>query len=100
MQAAREANNQAQRNRVPGYQGYVPQIKSENVFGSTFGATTLAQKDGMIQAGFDQGNAEKYRSVAQGTYTQQMQPKVHGAAYRQPGYQPEGSALPMDFAQA
>ena len=26
--------------RVPGYQGYVPSIKSENVFGGTYGKTT------------------------------------------------------------
>ena len=28
--------------RVPGYQGYVPSIKSENVFGSTYGHTTAS----------------------------------------------------------
>jgi len=26
--------------KVPGYKGYVPGIKSENVFGSTYGLTT------------------------------------------------------------
>ena len=79
MNQMREENNANQRNRVPGYQGYVPQIKSENVFGATFGCTTKAQKDGNIQAGFDSDAAAKYRSVAQGAYTQQMQAKVHGA---------------------
>ena len=69
LNAQREENNQQQRNRVPGYQGYVPQIRSENVFGSTFGTTTRAQKDGQIEAGMDCDNASKYRSVAQGTYT-------------------------------
>ena len=88
MQEVRDQNNAAQRNRVPGYQGYVPQIKSENVFGSTFGTTTRAQKDGQVQAGFDyEGGQGRYRSVAQGTYTEQMQPKVTGAAYRQPDFE-------------
>ena len=41
---------------VPGYQGYVPQLKSENVFGSTYGKTTTAQKGGQISAGFDCDN--------------------------------------------
>ena len=86
---------------MPGYQGYVPSIKSENVFGSTFGTTTKAQKEGRIKAGFDCDNGERYQSVAQGVYTDQMQQHVTGAAYRQPGYQGNaGGALTMDFAQA
>ena len=28
--------------RIPGYQGYVPNIKSENVFGTTYGKTTVS----------------------------------------------------------
>ena len=35
--------NKRHQYRVPGYQGYVPQIKSENVFGGTFGKTTNKQ---------------------------------------------------------
>ena len=72
------------------------------MFGATFGCTTKAQKDGNIQAGFDSDAAAKYRSVAQGAYTQQMQAKVHGAAYRQPGFQQtQGSgSVPMDFEAA
>ena len=56
-------------NRVPGYQGYVPSIKSENVFGDTFGGATRKQKEGKIKAGFDCDNGERYQSVAQGVYT-------------------------------
>ena len=28
------------RGHIPGYQGYVPAVKSENLFGSTFGKTS------------------------------------------------------------
>ena len=68
-------------NRVPGYQGYVPSIKSENVFGSTFGTTTKAQKEGTIKRGHDCENGERYKSVAQGVYTDQMQQHVFGNQY-------------------
>ena len=71
-------DNERMRNKVPGYQGYVPQVKSENVFGTTFGKSTLAQKEGQIKAGFDCGAADRYRSVNQGVYTEQMQQKVFG----------------------
>ena len=57
------------RNKVPGYQGFVPQVRSENVFGETFGKSTLAQKEGKIKAGFDLGSGERYKSVNQGVYT-------------------------------
>ena len=30
------------RKQIPGYQGYVPGIKSENVFGQTYGKTSYA----------------------------------------------------------
>ena len=56
-----EANRQNQF-RVPGYQGYVPQVKSENVFGSTFGKTTNQQQTGKVMAGFDVSNADRYQS--------------------------------------
>ena len=53
MTIRQKEENATVQSRVPGYQGYVPQIKSENVFGNTFGTTTRVQKEGAIQAGFD-----------------------------------------------
>ena len=83
---ARQAEeNSRHKNRVPGYQGYVPSIKSENAFGETFGSVTRQQKEGRIKAGFDCDNGERYRSVAQGVYTDQMQQHVFGNASRQTG---------------
>ena len=68
MRAQQE--NAKHQSRVPGYQGYVPQIKSENVFGGTFGTTTRQQKCGQIQVGFDCPNKDRYRSQAQLVFTQ------------------------------
>ena len=94
-----QEENARHQNRVPGYQGYVPSIKSENVFGDTFGSTTRQQKEGKIKAGFDCDNGERYRSVAQGVYTDQMQQHVFGTANRPVGAQATG-AVTMDFEQA
>ena len=96
-----QEENDRHRNRVPGYQGYVPQIKSENVFGATFGSTTAQQKEGSIKSGFDCDNAERYNSVAQRVYTDQMQQHVFGANYQKSGAaQTTGGSVQMPFEQA
>ncbi len=90
------AENAKTKRNVPGYCGFVPQLKSENVFGNTYGATTQQQREGKIHGGFDVQGAERFRSVTQGVYTEQMQSKVHG-------YQQDPNAqgqLPMNFEQA
>ena len=56
-----------------GYQGYVPGVKSENVFGESFAKTSGASGDGSIQRGFDLEPADKYKSVTQATYQDQKQ---------------------------
>ena len=86
--------NAQQQARVPGYQGYIPSIKSENQFGKTYGATTTAQKQGLIKAGFDCDSGERYQSVAQGVYTEQMTQKVHGT---QLGGGAGSGAVRLDF---
>ena len=97
MTMRRQEEDAQHKNRVPGYQGYVPQIRSENVYGSTFGSTTTQQKEGKIKAGFDCDNSERYRSNVQVTYTEQMQQKVFG---RQPNASGGSGALSMNFEQA
>ena len=63
MTMRQQADNARMTNKVPGYQGYVPQVKSENVFGQTYGSTTKAQKEGAIKAGIDFGSGkERYSS--------------------------------------
>ena len=47
-----------------GYAGYVPGVKSENVFGESFGKTSTLANNGGIQRGFDSVPEEKYKSMA------------------------------------
>ena len=47
---------------IPGYKGYVPGIKSENVYARTFGRSTNDSIEGQIVRGFDLNNAERYQS--------------------------------------
>ena len=51
-----------------GYAGYVPGVKSENVFGESFGKTSALANNGQIQRGFDSEPQEKYKSIAQASY--------------------------------
>ena len=56
-----------------GYSGYVPGVKSENVFGESYGKVTGAANTGNIARGIDQPGAEKYKSMAQNTFTNQKE---------------------------
>ena len=64
--------SQGKTSQIPGYQGYVNGIKSENVFGTTFGRTSGASADGAIPRGFDMSNQERYTSVSQVTFQNQQ----------------------------
>ena len=46
--------------KIPGYKGYVPGIRSENVFAATYGQATRGSKMGAYPKGFDSSNAERY----------------------------------------
>ena len=73
--------------RVPGYQGYVPNIKSENVFGGTYGKTTHGQRLGAyVASGFDTNDKDRYTSVSNQNYGPQMQQHVFGR--QAPEYDP------------
>ena len=69
MQERAAAENAKTKRNVPGYCGFVPQLKSENVFGNTYGSTTQQQREGKIHGGFDVQGAERFKSVTQGVYT-------------------------------
>jgi len=58
IQQAREP-----RKHIPGYGGYVPGVKSENVFGQTYGKTSFASSAKAFPRGIDQTPAVKYNSV-------------------------------------
>ena len=51
------------RKHIPGYGGYVPGIKSENVFGQTYGKTSYASSAGNFPKGIDQEPNVKFNSI-------------------------------------
>lgn len=51
----------------------MPGIKSENVFGESYGKTSGLSGNGQIQRGFDQASDEKYKTVAKASYLNQRE---------------------------
>ena len=51
------------RKHIPGYGGYVPGVKSENVFGKTYGKTSYASSAKSFPRGIDQAAHVKFQSV-------------------------------------
>jgi hypothetical protein len=62
------SNSNCHINRIPGYCGYIPGVKAENVFGESYGKTSGYSGRGEIVRGFDQDPIEKFRSVAQQSF--------------------------------
>ncbi|CDW82803.1 UNKNOWN [Stylonychia lemnae] len=60
-------------NKIPGYAGYVPGVKSENVFGESYGKTSGLSGNGQIQRGFDQPADDKFKSMAKASYSNQRE---------------------------
>ena len=58
------ANISAHGSHVPGYQGYVPGVKPENVFGSTYAKSSEQSLAGNIPQGFNTNNADRYTTVS------------------------------------
>ena len=56
---------------IPGYKGYVPGIKAENVYAKTFGRTTNDSLEGQIVRGHDLESSERYHSTNQHVYVDQ-----------------------------
>ena len=54
--------------KIPGYAGYVPAIKPENLYGSTFGKTTLDVNSGGFVKGQDLDAKDKYVSSHTANY--------------------------------
>jgi hypothetical protein len=56
-----------------GYCGYIPGVKSENVFGESYGKTSSQSAKGEIVRGYDQHPVEKFKTVAQGSFQNQKE---------------------------
>lgn len=55
------------RKQIPGYAGYIPGVKSENVFGETYGKTSYMSSKDDIKRGIDQPPGVKFSSMATNT---------------------------------
>ena len=55
------------RKQIPKYAGYIPGVKSENVFGETYGKTSFMSSNGDIMRGIDQPAGIKFSSMATNT---------------------------------
>lgn len=51
-----------------GYGGYVPGVKSENVFGQTYGKTSFQSSAGTFHRGIDEPANIKYQSIFKQEY--------------------------------
>lgn len=51
------------RKNIPGYGGYIPGVKSENVYGKTYGKTTYASSAGAFERGIDLAPHVKFQST-------------------------------------
>lgn len=56
-----------------GYGGYVPGVKSENVFGQTYGKTSYASSAGTFHRGIDEPANIKYQTMFKGEYINHAQ---------------------------
>ena len=48
------------RSQIPGYCGFIPGVKAENLYGSTYGTTTNVSAMGEFHRGLDLPNYVKY----------------------------------------
>ena len=55
-------------NLLLGYGGYVPGVKSENVFGQTYGKTSYQSSAGQFHRGIDEPANLKYQSLFKAEY--------------------------------
>lgn len=54
--------------QIPGYAGYIPSVKSENLYGTTYGKITYASATKDYPRGIEHHPAEKYKTAYQDQY--------------------------------
>lgn len=65
--------NKQPTHQIPGYGGYVTGVKSENVYGQTFGKTSLASSGQTICRGIDLPVHEKFKTTSADTLVDHSQ---------------------------
>lgn len=63
--------NRQTKKHIPGYGGYVPAIKSENLYGKTFGKCTQQSSTGEYDKGIDLSAEKKFKSTLQKEFVDQ-----------------------------
>lgn len=53
---------------VPGYLGFVPGLKSENMIAKTYANNTATSYSGAIERGFESSTPERFKSISQTDY--------------------------------
>jgi hypothetical protein len=60
------------RPQIPGYGGYIPAVKSENLFGKTYGTVTYKSAAKQFTRGIDAPAEEKYKSIGMDEFKDQV----------------------------
>lgn len=64
--------NRGPRAHIPNYKGFIPGVKAENMFGKTYGKISEDSALGQFHRGIDIPPADKYKTLASDSYTNQM----------------------------
>lgn len=56
--------------QIPGYAGYIQGVKSENIYGTTYGKTTYTSSAGTFQRGIDQSADQKFTTSMKSEFSQ------------------------------
>lgn len=91
-------NQGGPRPHIPNYQGFIPGVKSENLFGKTYGQVTETSALNTYNKGRDLPLEEKFKTVTQDNYTNQMRIPVMPLRPKEYPAPPEDplSKIPID----
>ena len=64
--------DQSNTRRIPGYSGYIPGVRSENLHGSTYGKTIKQSEHGGTTKGINQPTGQRFMSTNQANFVDQM----------------------------
>ena len=88
----------SQSNNITGYCGYVSGIKSENVFGESYGKTTTAATKGKIVKGYDLDAGEKYKSMQQVAFQNQREVYKNNLKAAEEQVQPDSVSVSLSLS--
>ena len=86
------------RAHIPNYCGFIPGVKSENLYGKTYGQVTEISATKVYNQGIDVPISDKFNTTAKDTFTDQMGKPVYHLRPKQVAQPPPpmGSEIPDD----